>query len=252
MASRNEIIRYLDDRYDIGSFRDYSNNGLQVEGREECNVIGAAVDAGSAVIERAIERKVDLLLVHHGVFWGKAVPVVGAFRNKLKLLFDSGMSLYAIHLPLDAHPEDGNNVLLANALGLRSVQLAFPHEGRDIGLIADNPGGKSIEELNDTCRQFAGSGPVLTLPFGPKIPQRIAVVTGAGADAIFRASEYSFDTLVTGEPKQAAYHYAQEHGLNLIAAGHYATETFGVRRVVERVQEAFGVTTVFVDHPTGI
>lgn len=252
MPTRQSVIALLDSELCTESFPDSSLNGLQIEGCEEISAVAVAVDAGLAVLEAAIARKANLLIVHHGMIWDRPFAITESYRRKIGLAIEHGLNLYASHLPLDAHPQYGNNFGLATLLGLTDLQAAVPHRDRLIGCIGRNPSCRTLEEFAAQLRELPGAGDTLTLGFGPTIPERICIVTGAGADTLQIAKREGFDTLITGEPRQSAYHYAKEHSLNLICGGHYATETIGVQALGRLLEQRFSLPWSFIDHPTGI
>jgi len=253
MSSRESIIEFLDAEFLASPISDSGLNGLQFEGSAQISRVALAVDSGLSVIRAAIEKKSDLLLVHHGLFWDKVFPITGVTREIFSALLTHNLNLYAVHLPLDAHIEWGNNFVLARYLGLEELRSAIAYRGTKIGCIGENRQHKGLEVLREELRKLPGGELTSTvLPFGPAIPERVCVVTGSGADALQCAAAEGFDTLITGEPRQFAYHYAKDHGLNVIFAGHYASETVGVRAVGNALKERFQVETFFIDAPTGI
>jgi dinuclear metal center YbgI/SA1388 family protein len=253
MVRTQDIVEFLNKKLEIEKFSDSSLNGLQVEGSEQCDLLAVAVDAGTSVIEKARDCGAQVLLVHHGIFWGTVSPLTGALRRKIGLLFDSGINLYAAHLPLDAHSEVGNNFGLARRLDLSERVPAIEYRGRAIGCIGRNQQQLDLSQLSTILSQLPGARtPFLTLGFGPQIPERICIVSGAGADALERAQAEHFDTLITGEPRQSAYHYARENKLNVIFAGHYASETVGVIETAKLIEKEFSLPWRFIDEPTGI
>lgn len=251
--SRATLCEFLESQFNLGSWTDSSLNGVQIEGSETVTRVAVAVDAGLRVIERAVDEKADFLLVHHGLFWGKPVRIEGAHRKLLETAFRGGLTLYGAHLPLDAHQDWGNNFCLARLLELSDLEPAIPHGGGLIGCITTNKGRKTVAELTAGLSALPGARlPLLSLAFGPEVPERIAIVTGAGADVIYHAKDLGFDTLITGEPRQAVYHHACEQHLNALFGGHYATETIGVREVGRALEKHFGLPWIFIDEPTGI
>jgi dinuclear metal center YbgI/SA1388 family protein len=254
MASRlDEIVAELDHILEPGRFSDYCPNGLQVPGRERVETIVTAVSAHAELFELATAERADLLLVHHGIFWGAELgPIDAALKRRLQLLFDADMSLVAYHLPLDAHPEVGNNALLARALGAETLEPFALHRGEPIGCIARLPGaGLQARELFARVREITDRDP-LALDSGPELVQRVAIVSGAGADYLADAVSAGADALLTGEPAERVMADAREARVHFIAAGHYATETFGVRRLGEILAERFGVRHLFIDVPNPI
>lgn len=251
MASLRPIIDWLDGHLDIGKIRDYPGalNGLQIENSGSVARIGAAVDACEPVFAQAAERGVTLLLVHHGLFWKGAQPVTGAWRRKLKLALDHDMAVYSAHLPLDMHPELGNNALLCAALGFTGTRPFFHEDGQHVGLQAHVALDRAA--LIEQVKKIVG-GPVHLAPGGPERVERAGVVTGGAGSHVGKAAAEGVDTFITGEGPHDSYTRAEELGVNLIYAGHYATETFGVKALAAEASRRFGVPWEFIDHPTGL
>ena len=260
MAARDEIIAFLDELLEARSFDDYGPNGLQVAGRREVTTVVTGVSAHLELFERATTLNAHLVLCHHGLLWDKQPAVIDERRReRLKLLFDADMSLAAYHLPLDAHPEVGNNALICEALGLRRGEPFGSAGGRPIGFVAHAPeGGIAAEELFDRCIATFGirseGWERLPLIFGegPEMVRTVGVVSGGGAGMLGEAAAAGLDAFVTGEPSEPAMAEAREAGIHFIAAGHYASETFGVRRLGELLAERFGVTHVFAEVPNPV
>jgi dinuclear metal center YbgI/SA1388 family protein len=234
-------------------FADYCPNGLQVPGSAEVDTVATGVSANVAFFEAARDRGAQLALVHHGLFWGSAVgPIDEAMARRLRVLFEADMALLAYHLPLDAHPQVGNNALLAKALGAERREPFAPHRGEPVGCLAELPGaGVALATLTERIEAATARAP-LVFDCGPQTVRRIAIVTGAGADHLADAVAAGADAFVTGEPAERVMAQAQEAGVHFVAAGHYATETFGVRRLGELLAERFGVRHVFVDVPNPV
>ncbi|MFN8392175.1 MAG: Nif3-like dinuclear metal center hexameric protein [Bdellovibrionota bacterium] len=253
MAKRDHIVEFLNRKLEIERYSDMCINGLQVEGREDVSSVAVAVDAGETVIARAIELGCEMLVVHHGLFWDKPFPVVGPSRRKLSSLLNCGLNLYAVHLPLDAHAEVGNNFCLARIIGLEQLRPAINYRGTPIGCIGRNTKRLSLGQIEATLGRLPGARiPFVTLEFGKSVPENVCVVTGAGADSLTSFEKEAFDTLITGEPRQFAYHYAEENRLNVICAGHYATETVGVQELGKLLERELGLCWELIDVPTGI
>lgn len=246
MMQRTDLVKYLDSYLRVAEIEDVSLNGLQVEGRAQVERLAFAVDACQASIEAAARDMAQMLIVHHGLFWGQALPVVGPHRRRLRALLDAGCSLYAAHLPLDMHPVVGNAVCLARLLGL-TVVGDFGTGGVD----ARAPAGLTLQMLTTSTEALLGAAP-RTLAAGPAVLQRIAVVTGRATREIARAAEAGYDALITGEPLHDIYHHAGEYGINVVFAGHYATETVGLRSLADHLHAQFGLETRFIDLPTGL
>lgn len=240
-----DLVAHCQQRLGLPGFPDFpgSHNGLQLENNGSVTRIGAAVDAGLATFRAAAEAHVDFLVVHHGLFWDGAKPLVGAQRERLQLAFGANLAVFSAHLPLDAHPELGNNVQLARALGLSPVRGFLPHQGRDVGLITTAPADRAA--LRDGLERLF-PGRVTALEFGADRPREIAVLTGSGMGALDSLGSAGVDTLVTGEMKQSAFTRAQEERLNLYLCGHYATETFGVRALAAELAARFNLPWTFL------
>jgi len=253
MASLTEIVEEINQLLKTDLFDDVSLNGLQLEGRSEVQKIAAAVDCGDFILERAIDEDADLLLVHHGLYWGKPLPITGSFKRSLLRALTGELSIIAQHLPLDAHAEFGNNALIAKLLDLSEPSFFLEYGGQPIAVLAHNKAGLSIASMTERLKRLPGADPnMLALEFGPDKPERVAIVTGSGADTLYEFERADFDTLITGESKQFAYHFARDNKLNAIFAGHYASETVGVQALAKHIAEKFALEWTFIDCPTGI
>jgi dinuclear metal center YbgI/SA1388 family protein len=248
-----EIIRELDEILQPARFEDYCVNGLQVPGPQEVATIATGVSAHAELFSLAAAEQAQLLLVHHGLFWGSGVTALDELlKRRLQTLFDADIALAAYHLPLDAHPVVGNNALLAEALGADQLHPFARHRGEPIGFLARLPGeGLAAEELFARVRDITSHEP-LVFASGPQRVRRLAIVSGAGADYLAEAAAEGADALLTGEAAERTMAQARECGLHLIAAGHYATETFGVRRLGEHLAERFELRHVFLDVPNPV
>lgn len=251
MARRDEIVLGLDEYLDIGAIEDASLNGLQVEGTDEVERVGIAVDAAQATIDAAVAAGCQLLVVHHGLFWGPQAALAGRMGSKVRSCFAAELSVYAAHLPLDLHPEVGNNTLLATALGGQVDGSFGAVAGVELGALATLEPAADIGGLAGRLAA-AGCDEPLIWSFGPDEIERVAVVTGSGCSLLDEAVAVGADCFVTGEPRHSAYHAAHEHGIHCLFGGHYATETFGVRAVGEWLAERFGVQAEWIEHPTGV
>jgi dinuclear metal center YbgI/SA1388 family protein len=251
MASLSEIISYTDRFLRIRDVGDWDNalNGLQIENSGRVTRIGAAVDVSTRVLTEAQKRDVDLLIVHHGLFWSGLQPIRGALRRQLRIAFENDAALYSAHLPLDIHPKIGNNAQLVAALGLKFAQPFLEEKGQPVGLKVH--ASLSRSELVRKI-QKALSGPVKVFGFGPKRTRAIGVVTGAAGSEIYRIADEGIDTFITGEAPHWAAVAAEEVGVNLLLGGHYATEVFGVKALAAHLSHRFGVPWEFIDCPTGL
>jgi dinuclear metal center YbgI/SA1388 family protein len=242
VAARDEIIAYLDDLLDAGAFDDYGPNGLQVPGAGEVSVVVTGVSAHLELFDRAAALRAQMVLCHHGLFWRKQPLEVDALRKaRLKALFDTDMSLAAYHLPLDAHPDVGNNALILAGLG-----FGRDESFGDVGWTGRASAPVARDDLVDRCRGLFGQEPVV-FPDGPEEVRSLGVVSGGGAFALSEAVDRGLDAMISGEPSEPAMALAQEAGITFIAGGHYATETFGVRRLGELLADRFGLEHRFVE-----
>jgi dinuclear metal center YbgI/SA1388 family protein len=252
-AALTDIVAELDRQLEPERFEDYCPNGLQVPGREEVQTVATGVSAHLELFERAAAERADLLLVHHGTFWNSEPRAIGAaMKRRLQTLFEADMSLAAYHLPLDAHPELGNNALLARELGAERIEPFAEHRGRTIGFVATlADDGLQAPELFARARAITAREP-LVFDFGPALVRRVAIVSGGGADYLADAIAAGADAFLTGEPAERVMAQAQEAGIHFIAAGHYATETLGVRALGEHLGARFGVRHLFLDVPNPV
>jgi dinuclear metal center YbgI/SA1388 family protein len=250
-ASLAQIVRHCDTLLRTGDIQDYDGavNGLQVENRGTVTRIAAAVDASPATVRKAIAAGADLMLVHHGLFWRARHPWTGTNYELLRLLLDHNLAIYSSHLPLDAHPKLGNNVQLCAALGFRKLKPFFVSRGTALGL-------QTMTRLprNELALRLAKAvgGRVEVIPGGPQQCRRIGVVTGGAGGELKQAAKEGVDTFITGEGPHWTFALAEELRVNVFYAGHYATETFGVKALAAHLSQKFRVPWVFLDHPTGL
>jgi dinuclear metal center YbgI/SA1388 family protein len=257
-ARLQALVDYLVQYLRIGEIPDEPNamNGLQVENRGEVGLIVAAVDASQASIDHAAARSRELgapplLLVHHGLFWDGNRPVVGRRYRRLAAMLAHDVALFAAHIPLDVHPEVGNNAVLARELGLNEVTTFDTYKGVPLGYQGTVAGGAARGELVSRLDRLLGTRARL-IPGGPEQVSRVGVITGAAGSRISVAREAGIDTFITGEGGHHSFFDAMELGLNAIYAGHYATEQVGVKALAAHLAPRFGVGWEFFDHPTGM
>lgn len=244
MPLRDDIVHFLDQVLEVDLVKDpYCPNGLQVEGSDEVHKIGFAVDACRQSFEALTDCQ--MIITHHGLFWPAIKSIKGAMKQSLSLLFEHDISLYPVHLPLDVHAEYGNNVQLIRALGWQEDER-FDQVG---WTATGDP--NTAEGLAAKLESVLGSK-VRLLAFGDSNVQRIAVSSGGGSIGLLHSAiQAEADLLITGEASHPIYHAAKELGINLILAGHYATETWGVKALMPLLAREFGVETRFVDFPSG-
>lgn len=250
-VSRDELVAALDQYLDLGAVVDESLNGLQVEGTASIERIGLAVDAAEATISEAITLGCQLLLVHHGLFWGDPVRLIGPVATRLRACFRADLSVYAAHLPLDRHPEVGNNAVLAKTLG-GQVEAPFgAYGGASLGVMARLDAPCDVGAIAGRLAALGCEEP-LVWSFGPETINKVAVVSGAASFLLAAAAEAGADCFVTGEPRHSQYHSARELGIHCVFGGHYVTETVGVRALGDWIADRYDIETVWIDHPTGV
>lgn len=251
--NRKEIIDFLNSCLSINEIEDFSYNGLQFEGTDEVIRVGFAVDAGIGTFKQAAEQKIDLLVVHHGLFWKKANPVItGVHKARLSVLFENEMNLYAAHLPLDLHEEVGNNAGILKYIGAEMTDRFSSYGRFQIGAIGELPQSRSPESLLSELEEKLHSEMKL-LKVSDKPVKRVAVMSGAcNRTDLYDVAEKGVDLLITGEPMEL-YHDAHDYGVSVLFAGHHASETVGVSLLKELVAQQFpALETVFLNHPTGL
>lgn len=250
-VSLQKIVRHCDQLLRTAEVGDYDGavNGLQMENSGAITKIAATVDASLATVKLAIAAGADLLVVHHGLFWSKSHPWTGRKYELIRLCVENDLAVYSSHLPLDAHPRLGNNARLCAALGLKKPTPFFFSHGQNIGLLARQKISRT--DLAQRLEHATGAKPKL-LPGGNEICERIGVVTGGAGGELKQAAAEGVDTFITGEGAHWTFALAEELGLNVFYAGHYATETFGVKALAADLSRKFKVPWEFLDHPTGL
>jgi dinuclear metal center YbgI/SA1388 family protein len=245
------VVNYCDQLLRTAEVKDYERaaNGLQVENRGHVTRIGACVDASLATARLAVAAGADLLVVHHGLFWGPAQPWTEKRYQLLRVLLEGDLAVYSSHLPLDAHPRLGNNARLCAALGFKKLRPFFFDHGQYLGWQTN--ARFSLVELARRLERATG-GPARIVPGGAKVCNKIGVVTGGAGGDLKRAAAEGVDTFITGEGPHWTYALAEELELNVLYGGHYATETFGVKALAAHLSTRFGVPWQFIDHPTGL
>ena len=244
MASLQKIAAFCDKRTRRHEIRDFKGacNGLQFENTGVIQKVGASVDAGLIPFQKAVDRNVDLLIVHHGMYWSPLQPITGVKFQKVNTLLNGGLAVYSSHLPLDCHSEIGNNALLAKEIGLQPTGTFLDYEGTDIGLITE--GISRLDLIEKLQKTFDDK--VQSIQFGSEKPNKIAILTGSGSSAVSELKRIGVDTLITGELRQNHYNQAQEEGLNLYLCGHYATEVYGVCALAKEISQKFEIPWEFI------
>jgi dinuclear metal center YbgI/SA1388 family protein len=253
MTRLHSIISALDELLEPAAFGDLGPNGLQVPGPQDVQRVVTGVSAQRALVERAVEEGAQLVLVHHGLFWDfMPAGLTPTLAERLRPLFKHDVALAAYHLPLDGHPELGNNAILAERLGCERHEPFGTYRGAAIGRAGTFPGdGIAAADLFARVREVTAREPTV-FDGGPDLVRRIGIVSGSGADALNEAIELGLDAFLTGEPREHVMADAREAGIHFIAAGHYATETFGVRALGDWLAQRFGVEHVWVDIPNPV
>lgn len=251
MANLSQLVAEMDEWLQTAAIPDYPGaiNGLQLANGGQVNRVACAVDACEAVIDRAVEAGADLLLVHHGMFWSGARPITGAQYRKLRHAIEGGLAIYSSHLPLDVHPEMGNNIQLARAIGMESPEPFFQWKGIQLGLRGRL--GITRTELRQRLEAATGA-PVHVCPGGPELVETAGLITGGAGGEVGLLAGTGVDTFITGEGPHWSYTAAEEMGINLFYAGHYATETFGVKALAAELERVFHLPWSFIDHPSGL
>ncbi len=249
-----DFHRYCSELLNIADFAsiDYSQNGIQVERKNsEIRKVAFAVDAVMQSFNQAAELGADLLFVHHGIFWGRESVLTGTHYQRIRFLLENDIGLYAVHLPLDAHAELGNNIGMARAMDLREIEPFGWYKGKTIGFSGRFEEPQDIPSILTRLKMHPEECNAI-LPFGPEKISTVGIISGGSSRDISQAIDAGFDLFISGEADHTVYHTAQEQGINMIAAGHYASETWGVEAMAKRVAEETGLETVFIDIPTGL
>lgn len=250
MVSALEIERYCNRELQVTQFDDYAPNGLQVDGGRDVTRLVSGVTASQALIDAAVEAKAEAILVHHGYFWkGESPLLTGIKGRRIRTLMQNGISLLAYHLPLDAHPEIGNNRLLADQLGL--IKLQPPHAGKDMVWQGVLPLAMAGEELAALIKNRLAREP-LHIAGNDRLITRVAWCSGGAQAWLPLAADLDVDAYISGEVSEQTYHQAMESGLHYFAAGHHATESMGVGALGQRLSGQFGIECVYIDLPNPV
>ncbi len=248
---REELVQYLNDYLRCSDFADLGPNGMQVEGRQKIQKVVTAVSACVELFEKAIELKADAILVHHGIIWDFERPVYrGGYKRRVKLLLENDINLLAYHLPLDAHLEVGNNAVMARLLGLQNVQPFGEYKGQFVGVQGTLPAtdaGDVFDRIKEKIKRDA-----LIFPYGPEKISRMGLISGGAQKEVKQAIDLGLDLFISGEVSEFIMHLVKEEGIHYVAAGHYATERFGVQALGEHLRERFGLDVEFVDIPNPV
>ncbi|MEA2011773.1 MAG: Nif3-like dinuclear metal center hexameric protein [Verrucomicrobiota bacterium] len=256
MTTKKELTTFLDSFLKIADFpKDASNNGLQIEssGTNNINKIGFAVDACHELFILAAQQNIDYLIVHHGLSWGDNLKrLTGITSDRIASLLKNNISLYAAHLPLDAHEDCGHNAVLADMLNLKNKKKFAEYAGSLIGVMGNLPTPTTGKKLIAKISSLLNTKCITIQNFSEKKLKTIGIVSGGGADCISDAAKHNLDVLLTGEFEHSHYHTIIETGIPLVAAGHYKTETVGLKALMKKIQKKFDLQCEFIDIPTGM
>ena len=251
-VGREDLVAYLNDYLDVDRGRDYCPNGLQVQGKDEIRRIVSGVSACRELFDRAVGTGADAVLVHHGLFWdGDSRALTGVQYERVATLIRNGVNLLAYHLPLDRHPEVGNNAMAASALGLSKVQPFGEFDGVAIGCKGVFPEPVVVSEVVMRCKAIFEQDP-LVFDFGPERVRSLGIISGAASRSLHEAIRQGLDMFITGEPSEWTMNVAKEAGCHFVAAGHYATERLGVKALGAHLETHFGIELEFIDVPNPI
>lgn len=245
------LTEFLDQELRVAEISDSSVNGLQVANTGEVNRVALAVDASQAAFEKAREERADMIVVHHGLLWGKPVPLTGLMYERIKMLINHNIALYAAHLPLDLHPELGNNARITELMNWKDAKNFGEYHGSVIGKSVTLEKEMDVEDLIRSLVDKLGT-PLTAWTFGQRTVRKLGIVSGGGLGMLQEAVDGKFDVFITGEPGHSHYWTAREAGIHVIFGGHYATETLGVKAVGRLLEKKWELETVFIDLPTGL
>ncbi|MEK7485371.1 MAG: Nif3-like dinuclear metal center hexameric protein [Planctomycetota bacterium] len=251
MIQQKTLIKHLDKLFQIHQFIDVGLNGLQVESVAPIKKVCFAVDACLTSIEQAIQHQAQILIVHHGLFWGRETSITGIHYQRIQRLLQNQIALYAIHIPLDVHPELGNNVSLANALNLEVIESFGEFRKTKIVLGTKCAQPLPVKDFQTQVENLLRNKTHL-LSFGKEMIQKIALCTGDASFGVHEAYEKGYDLYFTGEREHISYHLCKDLGFHCLFGGHYATETFGLKSLAQKLQEKFSLETCFLEIPTDL
>ncbi|MBF0629115.1 MAG: Nif3-like dinuclear metal center hexameric protein [Magnetococcales bacterium] len=252
MIQLTELERFLAETLQVSSIADYAPNGVQVRGRDTVERVVGGVSACMDLFRAADQVAADLILVHHGMFWNKDSRVVeGILKSRLSFLLARELTLMAYHLPLDRHPEYGNNAMILKHLNLKAIAPFGLYHGTHLSFLGENGSKESFDSFVVRVRQLFGGEPLI-LPFGPERVRKVAVCSGAAPELVVEAKAAGADLFITGEAAEPLYHFAREERIHVIAAGHHRTEKFGIQAIGALVAQQFGIEFQFIDIPNPI
>ena len=242
----DELIKLLHEYLKVDNFQDYAPNGLQVQGVAEVKKIVTGVSASLALFKEAVKHNADTIIVHHGLIWNSERPIYkGSYKERIKFLLEHDINLFGYHLPLDAHPEVGNNAQIAKHLELSNIQPFGDYKNQKIGFMGETD-GLSASVLLDKCRALFKREPTM-FEFGPSSIDRIGVISGGAPELLKQAVDLNLDAFITGEVNEPVFHYAEEEGIHFISAGHHATERFGVKALGKYIEYNYKIEHQYIE-----
>ncbi len=248
-----ELTGYLNKYLEIEKFQDAALNGLQIEGEREITKAGFSVDFSLEAAQLAAENNCQILICHHGIYWPSIGPITANTKERIKIMLDAGLSLYASHLPLDVHPDVGNNARIAESLDAKIIAPFALYHGQKIGYVVELPDITTPEELTSQIDALLNAKSLLIKAITGKERVKIAgIISGAAARQIHDAADLGLDIFITGEPSHSEYNFVRENKTHMICAGHYASETPGIKSLEKHIKEMFNLETIFFDLPTGL
>ena len=251
MIRRDILTTYLSDYLKVSEFNDIAPNGIQVAGRSEINKIITGVSACVELFEHALTENADAIIVHHGIIWNFERPVyIGGYRERVKLLLENNLNLYAFHLPLDAHSVVGNNAQIGKSLGIQNMQPFGDYKGQYIGMRGEIHALPAVDLFKKVEQVMKRE--LLIFPYGPEKIKHVGIISGGAQKEITQAVTAGLDLYLTGEVSEHIMHYAKEEKIHFISAGHYVTEKFGIRALGEHLKNKFKIDVAFVDIPNPV
>lgn len=248
MADREKILRFLNSYLEVEGTSDRAMNGLQIEGKKEVKKIIVGVSASKELFKKAVEQKADMIIVHHGLFWGDCLPLKGFLKERIDLLFSKNINLLAYHLPLDKHPVIGNNSQLINLFDVSDLKPFGKYRGSFIGFKATLKKRTELPIIIKTIKNKLSTKP-FCLNFGKKEIKQLCVISGSAPEMLYQAIDEDIDLFLTGEPTEYVQEVARESSINFISVGHYNSERLGVIALAKLISEKFDVNASFIEIP---
>ncbi|MEF3280670.1 MAG: Nif3-like dinuclear metal center hexameric protein [Elusimicrobiota bacterium] len=243
---RDKLITFLNNYLKANEIKDSSQNGLQVEGKDEIKKILFGVSYSSKLVEKAIQEKAEMIILHHGILWNKPIRICGIFKKRVEPLIKNEINLAAYHLPLDIHPKIGNNISILKIFNIKHFENFGDYNGIKIGFIGKLPKKISLEEIANKIKKEINKNAIF-INYGKKLIEKIAVVSGGGTNFFEEAVIKGADIFITGEGDEKAYELAREYRSNFVSAGHYRTEVFGIKELSKIISKKFKIKTLFIE-----